>query len=71
MSAGSESIADRLIAEAMKSGEFDRLPGEGKPIPGAGQRDDPLWWVRAWVRRNRAETPDDDSWVPPRVRDSP
>ncbi|MGB7861634.1 MAG: DUF1992 domain-containing protein [Acidimicrobiia bacterium] len=56
-----ESNADRLIREAMESGEFDDLPGEGKPIPGRGTVDDPYWWVREWVRRNRVLESDAES----------
>lgn len=48
-----ESHVDRLIREAMENGEFDHLEGEGEPIPGAGKIDDPLWWVRKWIERNR------------------
>ena len=51
-----EHPVERVIRSAMEAGEFDDLPGEGKPIPGAGQVDDDLWWVRGWLRRNR----DDD-----------
>lgn len=47
-----ESHVDRVIREAMEAGEFDDLPGTGKPIPGAGTVDDDLWWVRSWIRRN-------------------
>lgn len=48
-----ESRAERLIREAMEAGQFENLPGTGKPIPGRGTTDDDLWWVRNWVRRNR------------------
>jgi hypothetical protein len=48
-----ESTADRIIRQAMEAGEFDDLPGLGKPIPGAGNIDDDLWWVRSWMERNR------------------
>lgn len=54
-----ESYADRLIREAMEAGRFDDLRGSGEPIPGAGTKDDDLWWVRSWIRRNRP--PDDQS----------
>jgi len=56
-----EHPVERAIRFAMEAGEFDDLPGEGKPIPGVGQVDDDLWWVRGWLRRNRnddqAESP--------------
>mgnify|MGYP002622501185 CR=1 FL=1 len=44
---------EELIEKAIADGEFDDLPGTGKPIPGAGKKDDELWWVRAWLKRNR------------------
>lgn len=47
-----EPVVDRIIREAMESGEFDDLPGTGKPIPGAGTVDDEMWWVRSWLQRN-------------------
>ncbi|MEE8407515.1 MAG: DUF1992 domain-containing protein [Acidimicrobiia bacterium] len=50
-----EKLVDRLIREAMESGEFDDLPGAGKPISGAGTTDDAYWWFRAWVKRNQID----------------
>ena len=47
-----EPVVERLIREALEAGEFDELPGAGKPLPGAGKHDDDLWWVRAWLKRN-------------------
>ena len=38
-----ESLPERLIREAIAAGEFDELPGIGKPLPGAGVVDDDLW----------------------------
>ncbi len=37
----------------MAEGAFDNLPGEGKPIPGIDEPYDPLWWIKAWIRRER------------------
>ena len=48
-----ETLPERLIREAIEAGEFDDLPGVGKPLPGAGTADDGLWWVREWLMRNR------------------
>lgn len=60
-SRGHEPVAERLISQAMSDGEFDDLPGTGRPIPGQGIRDDALWWVRSWVRRNSATDQDSSS----------
>lgn len=48
-----ESFVERMIREAIEKGEFDELPGQGKPIPGAGTPDTEGWWIRRWVGRNR------------------
>ena len=50
---------ERQIREAMARGEFDNLPGAGKPIPGIGQTDDELWWIRDKLRREQF------SYLPP------
>ncbi|MEV4896019.1 DUF1992 domain-containing protein [Nonomuraea sp. NPDC055795] len=41
-----ESWIDRQIREAAERGEFDDLPGTGKPIPGAGRPQDDNWWIK-------------------------
>ena len=46
-----ESRIERQIREAQERGEFDNLPGAGKPLPGRGSTDDENWWIRDWVRR--------------------
>lgn len=48
-----ESFIERMIREAIERGEFDELPGRGKPIPGVGTPDTEGWWIRRWVERNR------------------
>jgi hypothetical protein len=45
-----ESWADRQIREAQERGEFDDLPGAGKPLPDLHQPYDELWWVRKKLR---------------------
>lgn len=47
-------IAERLILESMDRGEFDDLPGAGKPLPDYGRPYEELWWVRRWFERNGA-----------------
>ena len=51
-----ETYSDRLIREAIEAGDFDDLPGRGKPLPNAGVADDELWWVREWLKRNSGAT---------------
>ncbi|GAB3856794.1 hypothetical protein GCM10028801_14360 [Nocardioides maradonensis] len=41
------------IRRAMDRGEFDDLPGAGKPIAGLGAEHDPDWWVKRLVERER------------------
>jgi Domain of unknown function (DUF1992) len=46
-------IVERLIEEAIARGEFDGLPGEGKPLS-LGD-DGPGWWARQYIERMRLE----------------
>jgi len=46
-----ESWIDKQIRDAAERGEFDDLPGAGKPLPGAGQPDDENWWLREYLLR--------------------
>ena len=48
-------FVERIIEEAIARGEFDDLPGEGKPLPTGD--DGPGWWIRAYVERMRREEP--------------
>lgn len=56
-----ETVADRLIREAMERGEFDDLPGRGQPLD---LQDDPLadpsTWAARHILHNSGFTPD---WV--------
>jgi hypothetical protein len=44
---------DLKIQQAMARGDFDNLPGAGKPIRGLGAQHDPDWWVRQLVEREK------------------
>ncbi len=46
-----ESMVERRIREAIERGEFDNLPGAGKPIPDLDQPEDELAWVKRWMKR--------------------
>lgn len=50
---GWESWVDRQIREAQERGEFDDLPGHGKPLPDVDQPRDELWWVRKKLQREK------------------
>lgn len=41
-----EMIADDKIRTAYSRGEFDNLPGFGKPSPIIDEPYDPNWWLR-------------------------
>jgi hypothetical protein len=44
---------DAQIRKAMARGEFDNLPGTGKPIPGLDKPYDPDWWVKRLIEREK------------------
>lgn len=46
-----ESHIDRQIREATERGEFDNLPGLGKPLPDRGESYDEEWWLKDLIRR--------------------
>jgi Domain of unknown function (DUF1992) len=46
-----ETWIDRQIREGMERGEFDDLPGHGRPIADVDRPHDELWWVRNKLQR--------------------
>ena len=44
---------DLAIQQAVERGEFDDLPGYGKPIEDLGSEHDPDWWVKKLVEREQ------------------
>lgn len=52
------------IQQAQKQGEFDDLPGAGKPIPKLADPHDSDWWVKDFIRREKIEA---DALLPPAV----
>ncbi|MFD4183025.1 DUF1992 domain-containing protein [Rhodococcus sp. NPDC058514] len=59
-----ESWVERQIRLAQERGEFDNLPGAGKPIPHLGD-DDELWWVK---NKLRAEGLSTEALLPPSLQ---
>ncbi|WP_040158475.1 DnaJ family domain-containing protein [Mobilicoccus massiliensis] len=45
-----ESWVERQIREATERGEFDNLPGRGKPLD-LHDLDDPEWWTKRFLER--------------------
>jgi hypothetical protein len=50
-----ESPVEKAIREAQERGEFDDLPGAGRPLPDLGDPDDPLWGVRRKAEREQLD----------------
>jgi len=46
-----EAWTERLIREGVERGEFDGLPGAGKPLAGLDEPHDEMWWVNEKLRR--------------------
>lgn len=44
---------DLQVRKAIARGDFDDLPGAGKPIADLGAEHDPDWWLRKLVERER------------------
>jgi hypothetical protein len=42
---------DVVVDQAMRRGEFDNLPLQGKPIPGLTGTHDPDWWIKGLIER--------------------
>lgn len=51
---------ERSIREAMARGEFDHLPGTGKPLPDLDRQYDPDWWARRYLEQMKAQDAADD-----------
>jgi hypothetical protein len=66
MPLGSER-AMRLVAEnklraAIDAGEFDKLPGLGKPSPLIDEPYDPFWWIKRKLRQENLPANPADGW---------
>jgi hypothetical protein len=48
-------IADNKIRAAIEAGEFDNLPGLGKPAAIFDEPYDPHWWIRRKLRREQLQ----------------
>ncbi|MGV9379198.1 DnaJ family domain-containing protein [Nonomuraea sp. NPDC003707] len=50
-----ESWIDRQIREAQERGEFDDLPGAGKPLP--DRPHDDMWWIKQKIESEGLSMP--------------
>jgi DnaJ homologue, subfamily C, member 28, conserved domain len=46
-------IAENKIVAAIEAGEFDKLPGFGRPAAIFDEPYDPHWWIRRKLRREQ------------------
>jgi hypothetical protein len=46
-----QTWVDLQIRQAIDRGDFDDLPGAGKPIEGLGAEHDPDWWIKRLIER--------------------
>ena len=46
-----QTWVDLQVRQAMDRGDFDDLPGAGKPIADLGETHDPDWWLKKLVER--------------------
>ncbi len=44
---------DLQLRQAVARGDFDDLPGYGKPLEGLGRQHDPDWWLKKLVEREQ------------------
>jgi hypothetical protein len=44
---------DQQLRIAMERGDFDNLPGAGKPIKDLGVQHDPDWWLKRLIEREK------------------
>lgn len=50
-----QSFIEQRIQAAMRRGDFDDLPGAGKPIPDLDQPYDESWWLKGLMKREQLE----------------
>ena len=48
-----QSWVELQLQRAMERGEFDDLPGAGKPLEGLDREHDPDWWLKKLVEREK------------------
>ena len=44
------AYVETSVQQAIRRGEFDDLPGAGRPLEGLGDHHDPDWWIRRKIQ---------------------
>ncbi|WP_022879251.1 DUF1992 domain-containing protein [Microbacterium sp. B19] len=47
------AFVETSIQQAIRRGEFENLPGAGKPLPDLGGSHDPDWWIRRKIETEK------------------
>ncbi len=47
------AYVETVIQQAIRRGDFDDLPGAGKPLPGLADHHDPDWWIRRKIQTEK------------------
>ncbi|GAA1826170.1 DUF1992 domain-containing protein [Agromyces salentinus] len=47
------AFVENAIQQAIRRGEFDDLPGAGRPLEGLTGQHDPDWWIRRKIEREQ------------------
>lgn len=55
-------VAENRLLAAIEAGEFDNLPGFGKPSPLIDEPYDPFWWIRRKLRQENLPADPRDGW---------
>jgi Domain of unknown function (DUF1992) len=53
---GWEAGVEAQIRTALERGDFDNLPGAGKPLPGRNEPYDEMWWIKSFLERESLPT---------------
>ena len=57
-----QAVAENKLLAAIEAGEFDNLPGLGKPSPLIDEPYDPWWWIRRKLRQENLPADPRDGW---------
>lgn len=50
-----ETWVDQTIRQAQRRGDFDDLPGAGQPLKSLDQPNDPDWWIKDLIKREKID----------------